>query len=406
MNNNNKIKHTYRLLPCPNYDFKHIESWLADMASKGLKLSKQAIFFGITAFESTEPCKIRYCLTASKIDESLFTDETFPISDTLESNQSFAWHFVSRYNQFFIYSCEDETARDLNTIPQVQAQNSHLLRQKENRFLLNSIFWFILISVLYIRPYPLLSILDDFSLVLTLMLLILWCLATSLTRTFRLHQLRKKPKSDTKQSPQKISQLSSTLCHLNQLVFVALILLAGISYIHHFNNSNSLKIDLMNYDETLPFPTIVDLSHEYGLSRAGRFSYLESPYVNTVEFKSNILAPLMISYYEIAKIDFDDHSYFGGSLMIEYYEMISSFLAKQLAIELDARGKEEYRQDKTPIPLLGVDVDYSSAYGDEIPSLVLQHGNKVMYIVFNQHSPDHEMSLNEWSQIFAEYLKQ
>ena len=45
-----ETKYRYRIPPCPAYDIPGMESWLEDLAAKGLHLSKDGFFGILTSF--------------------------------------------------------------------------------------------------------------------------------------------------------------------------------------------------------------------------------------------------------------------------------------------------------------------------------------------------------------------
>ena len=54
----------YRLTPCPAYDVEGMESWLEDLAEKGLFLTRDGFFCGFGFFHREEPRKVKYRLQA------------------------------------------------------------------------------------------------------------------------------------------------------------------------------------------------------------------------------------------------------------------------------------------------------------------------------------------------------
>lgn len=115
-----------RLPPCPDYDIRGTEHWLEEMAAKGYRLCRGYAFqYGFAYFVTEPPRKIRYRLVPIRkihttlADPSALQEE--PDEDTVKFHRDFGWEYVTYRGQFWIFSCEDPHAPELDTDPQVQA---------------------------------------------------------------------------------------------------------------------------------------------------------------------------------------------------------------------------------------------------------------------------------------------
>lgn len=114
-------KYRYRIPPCPAYDIPAMESWLEDMAARGLHLSKDGFFGIFTTFEEGPPKKERFRLEPTDRKGGLFSEEYDPEDEAVQMLHQMGWTYRARRRQFFIFSTDDPNAPELNTDPQVQA---------------------------------------------------------------------------------------------------------------------------------------------------------------------------------------------------------------------------------------------------------------------------------------------
>ena len=137
-------KTVYRYPPCPDYDVEAMESWLSDMAAKGLVLTRDGFFFGFGNFEKTEPKTMRYRLEASKYRSGTL-NEYNPPEEAQELYEAMGWQYVAARGNFHIYCTEDPEARELHTDPQVQAITIDTLRRKIRRDIIFEVVWILLL---------------------------------------------------------------------------------------------------------------------------------------------------------------------------------------------------------------------------------------------------------------------
>ena len=111
----------YRIPPCPAYDIPAMESWLEDMAAKGLHLEKDGFFGFLASFTEGPPKRERFRLEATDRKGGLFSEEYDPEDEAVQMLRQMGWTYRARRGQFHIYSTDDPDAPELNTDPQVQA---------------------------------------------------------------------------------------------------------------------------------------------------------------------------------------------------------------------------------------------------------------------------------------------
>jgi len=167
--------------------------------------------------------------------------------------------------------------------------------------------------------------------------------------------------------------------------------------------TNERKIPIEEYKGTVPFATIQDFagegSSEYTLTMTG-----SDMGINTIEEKSDWIAPRCIEYNEHATVKKSDGRILAGSLYIDYCEFRNPKLAKILAQEL-------YRFDKMrgieQMDIPDLRADYVIAYFNKLhfPTVVIQKDNIVVKAFFFQTSADYTMPVEEWAEIICDSLE-
>lgn len=186
-----ETKYRYRIPPCPAYDIPGMESWLEDLAAKGLHLSKDGFFGLLTSFEEGPPKKERFRLEPTDRKGGLFSEEYDPEDEQLQLLHQMGWTYRARRGQFHIYSSDDPGAPELNTDPQVQAVTMSALTQFLRKKVTNALFTTLLYLFLYFGDILISStLLLGTPLVLLFAGLMLWDLGCSLKALFVLVRWR------------------------------------------------------------------------------------------------------------------------------------------------------------------------------------------------------------------------
>ena len=176
-----ETKYRYRIPPCPAYDIPGMESWLEDLAAKGLHLSKDGFFGILTSFEVGPPKKERFRLEPTDRKGGLFSEEYDPEDEQVQLLHQMGWTYRARRGQFHIYSSDDPGAPELNTDPQVQAVTMSALTQFLRKKVTNALFTTLLYLILYFGDILISStLLLGTPLVLLFAGLMLWDLGCSL----------------------------------------------------------------------------------------------------------------------------------------------------------------------------------------------------------------------------------
>lgn len=144
-----ETKYRCRIPPCPSYDIPSMESWLEDMAAKGLLLSKEGFWGLLTTFEEGPPKQERFRLEPTDRRGGLFSEEYDPDDEQVQMLRQMGWTYRARRGQFYIYSSDDPHAPELNTDPRVQAMTMEAL----TKFLWKKLRSTMILAVFYMILY-------------------------------------------------------------------------------------------------------------------------------------------------------------------------------------------------------------------------------------------------------------
>jgi len=394
-------KTVYRYPPCPDYDVEAMESWLSDMAAKGLVLTRDGFFFGFGNFEKTEPKTMRYRLEASKYKSGTL-NEYNPPEEAQELYEAMGWHYVAARGNFYIYCTDDPEARELHTDPQVQAMNIDAARKRIRNDIIFEVVWIILMFGFYlgngVKGTPLLLAVLAFGTPASLLFVVL--LALTVGEMFRrfaaLNRLRKRMRSGELLSHDK-DWRKGRAAHIAGIIvnWILTLTLVGVlisSCTKAVDNKDEIPLD--EYTGTVPFATMEDFlpdcTYEQDRSSIGRE-------INHIELRSDVLAPLIIEYTQNGELD-GEGIHLSGGLGVTYIEARNERLAKELVREFVRHGKGSKYYKPLELSLDGV--DHCEAFIDMFPTVVLRKGNVVVRADF-YHSSENKISLEQWAGTIA-----
>ena len=124
------MKHVRKLTPTQPYDAAGTESWLSDMARRGLHLKKYRHLF--CTFTRGEPAEVRYRLEPHR----RLLDDDLP-QGMLDLYGEFGWEFVDEANRsLLLFRTQDPNAPEPHSDPELQAKGwQQLYRSYRNTFL-------------------------------------------------------------------------------------------------------------------------------------------------------------------------------------------------------------------------------------------------------------------------------
>lgn len=121
------MNRVYKLTPVSPYDIAGVESWLADMARRGLYLKKFRSLF--CTFTKAEPKQIRYRVEPHK----RILDDDLPQS-MLDLYGDFGWECVDEIDRsMLIFATQDPQAPELHSDPELQWEQWNKLRKSVKR---------------------------------------------------------------------------------------------------------------------------------------------------------------------------------------------------------------------------------------------------------------------------------
>lgn len=357
----------YRLVPCPCYDVEACESWLTDMAARGLFV--ETLGRTLARFRRGTPCTVRYRLTAARLEGGwLDMVPSEPRSAEKALYAESGWQFVCAQQEFFLYACRDPRAPELHTDPAVQALSLKMARR--------SAWWGFVWAVIALavqfalngqgQLVRLLVEMPALSLCLCLYFLSVLLLAfrdlyhiLALSRRLRRgyapdHRKNWRPAARINRILQGVA--AGTFCLVVSLCFVLLVQ-AGADQ------------SIRSRQEPLPFATLTDLAGGMVLDDEE----------NSLVIRHSLLAPTIMEYYESGRAVQNGETVLDASLRVNYYETYSAWLARLLVDDLQA-DLEMFADHPEVLPELpGVDAawGYSNKNG-AFRQLFLLQGNRVV----------------------------
>ena len=174
------MKSVYKLTPVSDYDIQGIESWLQDMALRGLYLKKYRSLF--CTFTPGPARKTRYRIEPCR----RAVDDDLP-SAMLDLYEEYGWECVGDINrEMLIFSTQDENAPELHTDPAIQGEQWKKLYKKARRATITTPLLTLLIIwcagvQLFEHGTPITNLITTVSLPLVLLCI---CLLVSLPSVF------------------------------------------------------------------------------------------------------------------------------------------------------------------------------------------------------------------------------
>lgn len=391
------FRHVYRLPPCPSYDVEGTESWLEDMAKKGLWLAEDGLFVGVADFWKREPANIRYRLTAAEKPTGMWAENNGePQEEEKELNERYGWEYIAQRGGFHIYRSFDENAREPDTDPAVQALALRKVCKRQRGDVFFCVWWGMLYPVLFLRGNVLgLALGLGSPFFLFTLALDLWWFFASCRAAVSLEKLKRQLQNGNALTHRKDWRRKTASYFIAKALKISLSILWVILLADKWSASVMEEgvISLADYTNDPPFATIADFVPE------GEYSMDNVFYSNHVKERSDFLAPQMIEWREAAKVKRPDGTFLDGGLMVEYFDTAGTFLAEELTRELLRKDRREKNYEEIPFTIEGA--DFAAAYYNDVhwPNVILRHGRVVLHAYFYQTGPDEKMPLEEWAQI-------
>ena len=393
----------WRLPPCPSYDVEGMESWLTDMETRGLRLSRDGFFAGFAIFEKGQPSAARYRLQPAERGRRVLDVDDGPSQGEVEMSAAMGWDYVARWGEFHIYRCADGQARELNTDPRVQAIALDKVRSRERANLISLFFWPVIFLGSVVVCGPLLCLLEiGLGRFLLLAAAVGTSCALSLRTLSHLRRLRQKLSAgehldhgkDWRQR-QRRHYLLSACCLALVVAVVGVVISTWLD-----GKLERDMIPLSDYTETIPFPTGLDLVKDPVPGSYEEVDFLS--YYNKVSKTSNPLIPCSIDLRQLGQVRLKGGGETEVALIADYQETASPALARELEREY-RRAAEHSRTYGGPLPLEDLGVESAWAYQDIWPTVLLRQDCRVLRVTFHQIAGDARTTA-EWAALLAESL--
>ena len=379
-----ETKYRYRIPPCPAYDIPGMESWLEDLAAKGLHLSKDGFFGILTSFEEGPPKKERFRLEPTDRKGGLFSEEYDPEDEQIQLLHQMGWTYRARRDQFHIWSSDDPSAQELNTDPQVQAVTMSALTQFLRKKVTNALFTSLLYLILYFGDILISStLLLGTPLVLLFAGLMLWDLGCSLKALIVLvrwrNQLRQGQPLPHRSDYRRSGWRYLTTEFLRKSLWVLFFLCAAWRVLYIEVDEPYEKIA----DQHFPFYTVADYYPGAEIKRTESIS----------EFYTweDLLSPENYDFREYTEVKRNGET-FDCWLSVNYHRTRWEWTARRLARELVSQAGAN-RLDQTAAKIFGdepviateialPDADYCAYFYKHRndPYMVIQKNNVVIQV--------------------------
>lgn len=312
-------------LPTYLTDVEVIESWLNDMAKKGLilnKISNKATFY------KRSPRNVQYRLVP------LCKREKSPDIEVLEYYRECGWVYVTTASGLFhIYISNCENPREIHSDPIVESYGYKFLLK---RCTLESLFALamVLITIFYVfRDYiisgtPILKLINDgiYSqtfLLFSVAIIVFRCIINVVNLKRILLNLR----DGNVEIPKRKYRTHMKLNKVFNFIISSFIFVLFISTF--FCEYSSWIMGIKDYGKELPVIAMSEIEKD----KIYTYGYLNE---NTISFKKTFLAPCQYSFKEkglIRKDDINKTDLYVPEVDVNYYELRVKFFAEPLVEE-------------------------------------------------------------------------
>lgn len=393
-------KYIYRRPPYPEYDIEGIESWLEDLAAKGLMLDKDGYVFGFMQFQRREPKKLKYRLEAiPKRNPFGFKDAKDPDEKALTLYSEFGWEYLGQFFDFYIYRSLAENAVELNTDPAIQSMTLGNVKRRSAY-----VFWGITaIAVLaccaiLFEGRIISSIINESWLPLTFFAAYLVTAPlTFLIGYLHIVNLQKKLERGEPLSRNKNWRKGRFLRRL--WIALPLLLLLSMNFANAYTVDPIVDnaLDPAAYQEPLPFVTMAEMApnREYVPDAEKRLSVWYNP-----------LSPQNIFWAESASLEDPNEVRWFGGMEIYYHETANEWIAEKL-IEDYLQVQANYKAyDPVPISAEEYGFDFLEIYQTYYGAfLYIRDGNIVIKAFSYVHTWDENDHLYPlWLELLAEKM--
>jgi len=370
------------------------------MSLQGLHLSTDGFFCGFAIFEKDSPRPRQYRLEAIQRIDGIFSENgTAPDKEALALHEHYGWTYLTRRGEFFIYY-SDEADRELDTDPAVQALALRAVVRRERWGLVDTVFWAIVYPLLLTKMSVFLTWIESgtFFFLFSVFLAIAF-ITRSVIKLIYLHRLRVSLINGG--LDQKETHSARNRSHIIRSIILSVCVALWLMLFCKQCTDGIMEkgyVPLSEYHTDPPFTTMADLIP--GAEYTSEYYFVP----NQLREYSDPIAPYNVSWQEHATLRAPDGRTLSGGMYIHYHETASPWIARLLARDYLRRGKTEKGFRLLELADMGIDsaAAYMTKY--QAPCIILQNGNKVMW-VFLYQTGDELLSLDKWALAAAQSLQ-
>ncbi len=283
------MNHKRRLIPVNLLDIPAVETWLADLAEKGLFLVSSGNYFA--KFETAEPAKVTYRLEVTA-NPFLRAD---PDNKKILFFQEFGWEYICTFgNYFHVYRSELENPPEIHTDPKEQAQAFARIcwAQAFAAMLLFGMLFYILHS-------GILSLANIVKLGLPMLFALLFWISLPIAcaaQSFRLYRIYRRLKNGAHLEHSSDYRNRLPLRYLQRIVPTAafVIILASVYGLTIISN----KSERLGIPESFPMVSLAEIEQEDSLRLAP-----SGDYGNCILHNQTFLAPEQYTVRQTASVN-------------------------------------------------------------------------------------------------------
>ncbi len=375
-----------RLIPVNLLDIPAVETWLADLAEKGLFLVSSGNYFA--KFETAEPAKVTYRLEVTA-NPFLRAD---PDNKKILFFQEFGWKYVCTFgNYFHVYRSELENPPEIHTDPKQQAQafaRICLAQAFAAMLLFGMLFYTLHSGILSLANIVKLGLPILFALLFWISLPIV-CAAQS----FRLYRIYRRLKNGAHLEHSSDYRNRLPLRYLQRIVPMTafIIILASVYGLTIINN----KSEQLEIPESFPLVSLAEIEQDPAFQNGhiddANTTYVSGDVDNEIRFRRSFLAPEQTT---ITQSGFVPGRNWAGSS--DPYEPTLAFHIYRLRCPSMGGRFVESQMDWELSDLMpwdtidlsaetGLDEAYlcvSGKYSDALKKLFLRQGDTIIYVSY------------------------
>ncbi len=388
-------KYTHRFPPCPIYDVETMEGWLEDLARHGIVLSRGGSFCGFVEFEKTEPKAMRYRLQPLQKDGPLKEPDVAP--QLAELAEALGWQFRCELGEYAVFAAQDPEAPEMDTDPQVQAMSVARLLKKSRRSLARSMVLLALLVGLVLWMGPVRVCLEnEVRYLAAIPLLFLVSFWQDIRQLRWLRAARQKLRMGVTLERNGAWRANCWHHRLGAVCSVLVLLLFYASLLF----KPSLNWEPRPEELELPFASMEELTE--GTFQPGNITKRN----DHVVLGSSLLTKQQIRLRQSGQVVQGDTVTLSGSLDVEYYELRTPWLARELFWELRQKAERNATDSTQNTPELPTEREYFYLNEYRFPTLLLLKGNQVTVIELLQYTQDaaKTVPVEQWAMEEAQKL--